>query len=257
MVDAKVLAGLLMQAREKQIPVPNTYKEGLSISDAVEIQRELTRQMVAKGARVIGKKVGFTGKSMRETFHMPGPDYGSLFDVECFSQGTPLDSSRFIYPRVEGEIAFLLKKDLAGPGVNIYDVLDATQGVMACLEFVDSHWETTDFTPGGGVADNGGCGGFMLGSKMLPLADLDLRYIAMFMHKNGELVNSGAGVEVMGDPMNAVAWLANKLYERGDPHLKAGDIVLSGAITPAVPVQKGDNMTISFSRLGSIDVKFI
>lgn len=156
---------------------------------------------------------------------------------------------------MEGEIAFVLHIDLAGPGVTTADVCQATKGVMACLEFVDFRWDfNVSFFDS--VADNAACGGFLLGSRVVPLHGLDLRYIAMFMMKNGELVSSGAGVEVMGDPLNAIAWLANKLGEHGD-RLRAGDVVLSGAITAAVPVVAGDSMNICFSKLGNIEVRFV
>ena len=253
--DKHQLAQLLLEAKDTAAPLPVEYRQAFTLEEAYDVQRELTALKVARGQRVVGKKIGFTGRAMRKQFNIDTSDYGSLFNDEVFSQGTPIPVSKFISPKVEGEIAFLLKKDLKGPGANIYDVLDATQGVMACLEFVDSRWgDSIGFIDS--VADNGGCGGFLLGSKILPLVDLDLRYIAMFVQKNGELLSSGAGVEVMGDPMNAVAWLANCLAAHGD-YLKAGDIILSGALTGATPVVAGDNLSVCFSQLGNIDVKFI
>ena len=203
---------------------------------------------------MIGKKVGFTSRGMRERFNLKEPDYGSIFKTDIHEQGVAFDTSKYITPRVEGEIAFILNKDLRGPGITVADVVTATEGVMACLEFVDSRW-AFDIDILHSIADNGSCGGFMLGSKLIPLRNIDLRYVAMFMMKNGNLVGSGAGVEVMGDPANAVAWLANKMAEDGT-YLKAGDIILSGAIIAAEDVKKGDVMSVNFSQLGEINIRF-
>ncbi|MDR1376537.1 MAG: 2-oxopent-4-enoate hydratase, partial [Synergistaceae bacterium] len=221
-MEKKDLAALLLKAQKEAIPVPSKYRQDFTLEEAYGVQICIKEAKGAQGRRVVGKKIGFTGRGMRRQFGIDTPDYGNLFDDQMFVQGTTLDTVKFVKPRVEGEIAFLLKKDLAGPSVTVYDVLDATQGVMACLEFVDSRWDF-DITFMDSIADNGGCGGFLLGSRMLDLKGLDLRYIAMFMTKNGELMYSGTGVEVMGDPLNAVVWLTNKLTEHGT-HLKAGDI---------------------------------
>ncbi len=255
-IEKEKLAQLLFDAKKNAKEVDRAYRQKMTLEEAYDVQRELTKLKVASGQRVIGKKIGFTGKAMRKQFNIDQPDYGSLFADELFVQGTPIDTSKFISPKVEGEIAFLMKEDLKGPNCNVYDVLRATEGVMACLEFVDGRWGTDGITFIDSVADNGGCGGFLLGSKMLRLVDLDLRAEGMYMLKNGELMASGCGVEVLGDPLNAVAWLADCLARHGD-YIHAGDILLSGALCGALPAAPGDNMSICFSRLGTIDIKFV
>ena len=249
------IARMLMEAQDTAVPIPEKHRQDFTLEEAYAVQTLIREQKEKQGVRVVGRKVGFTGKAMREKFHIDIPDYGNLFHDQYYPQGQPIAAKKFIRPHVEGEIAFLLHKDLAGPGVTAAEVYRATAGVMACLEFVDFRWGF-DITFCESVADNAACGGFLLGSKVVPTDGLDLRYIAMFLQKNGELVSSGAGVEVMGDPPNAVAWLANKLAEHGD-RLRAGDIVLSGAITAAVPVAGGDSVSVCFSELGNIEVKFI
>lgn len=254
-MDKKEIAKMLLKAHEEAKPIPLEYRQDFTIEEAYAVQTEVMKEKIARGGRVIGKKIGFTGRGMRKQFGIDTPDYGNIFDDEIYAQGTAIEAGKFISPRVEGEIAFLLKKDLSGPNCTVYDVIQATDGIMACLEFVDSRWGS-NFTFIDSVADNGGCGGFLLGSKFRKLEEIDLRTIGMYMTKNGELVHSGAGVEVMGDPINAVVWLANQLAEHGSS-MKAGDIVLSGAVTASVPVEAGDCMNICFAELGNIEVKFI
>lgn len=250
----QAIAECLLDARDRAAPLPAGLRQTFTEQEAYEVQQRLTRLKEARGSRRVGRKIGLTSRAMQRQFGIESPDYGNLFDDELFLQGTPIDTARFIEPRVEGEIAFLLKKDLTGPRVTVSDVLAATEGVMACAEIIDNRWGP-GFTVLDSIADNASCGGFLLGSKLLPLKDLDLRLVAMLLRKNGELVHSGASVEVMGDPLNAVAWLASQLSAHGSG-LKAGEIVLSGAITAAVPVQAGDCVSICFSQLGDIHMMF-
>ena len=254
-MDQKQLASMLADAQENGKPVPAEYRQSFSPDEAYAVQAMVHDEKLRRGHRVLGKKIGFTSRAMRMQFNCDEPDYGNLFSDQIFTQGSAIEISRFITPKVEGEIAFLLQTDLAGPHVTSADVLRATYGIMACLEFVDSRW---DFAINvlDSIADNAGCGGFALGSKLVKLDGLDLRYIAMFVEKNGELISSGAGVEVLGDPLKAIAWLANRLAAHGE-RLRAGDIVLSGAITGATPAVKGDAFNVSFSELGSIGVRFV
>jgi len=253
-MDKQKLASMLIEAQQTAKPLPASFRQDFTLEEAYEIQALVRDEKIRQGRRVIGKKIGFTSKGMRRQFQVDRPDYGNLFDDQIFTQGTKIDTSRFIVPRAEGEIAFILERDLRGPGVTAADVLRATYGVMACIEFVDSRWDFP-FSIVDSIADNGGCGGFLLGSRLVRLEGLDLRYIAMFVEKNGELISSGAGVEVLGDPLNSVAWLANALSVHGN-ELKAGDIILSGAITSSVPVAKGDLVNVSFSTLGNISLCF-
>ena len=250
------LAQLLVKAQETATPLPASFRHDfVSEAEAYAVQAAVRDEKIRRGCRVVGKKIGLTSRAMQEQLKTTQPDFGNLFSDQLFLQGMPIPASKFIMPMVEGEIAFVMERDLRGPGVSPADVLSAARGVMACLEFVDFRWDTSQFDLLHSIADNAACGGFLLGSKIVPLSGLDLRYVAMFVEKNGQLVNSGAGVEVMGDPLNAVAWLANSLAEHGEG-LKAGDVVLSGALTRAVPVRAGDSLRVSFSTLGDVGVCF-
>ena len=256
-LNKEELARLLLQAQETGVPLGVEYRQSFaSEAEAYAVQQEVRDEKIRRGFRVVGKKIGFTGKAMRQQFGLDRPDYGYVFSDQVFLQGDPIPIKKFITPKVEGEIAFILKENLQGPGVTVSDVLRATHGVMACLEFVDFRWDLPTFNILDSIADNAACGGILLGSTMVSLDNLDLRYLAMFVEKNGELISSGAGVEVMGDPLNAVVWLANAMAEHGD-FLRAGEIILSGAITGATPIQAEDTMRISFSSLGCIVVKFV
>ena len=250
------LAQLLIKAQETAVPLGVEYNQNFaSEAEAYAVQEAVRDEKIRQGCRVVGKKIGLTSRGMQEMFKTNEPDYGNLFSDQLYLQGAPIPRERFIAPMVEGEIAFVLREDLRGPGVSPADVIRATHGVMACLEFVDSRWDASLFGLLNSISDNASCGGFLLGSKLVPLDGLDLKHIAMFVEKNGNLVSSGAGVEVMGDPCNAVAWLANSLAQHGGG-LKAGDVILSGAITRAVPVVKGDWLRVSFSVLGDVGVYF-
>lgn len=258
-VDNKELARLLLAAGESARPLaPEFAPDFASEAEAYAVQLEVRDEKIRRGCRVVGKKVGFTGNAMRKQFGLERPDYGNVFSDQVFAQGMPLELSKFIAPKVEGEIAVVLKNELRGPGVTASEVIQATAGVMACLEFVDTRWDLSKmkFDIKHSIADNAACGGILLGSKLVPLDGLDLRYLAMIVEKNGEILSTGAGAEVMGDPLNAVAWLANAMAEHGN-YLRAGEVILSGAITGATPVKAGDSMQVSFSVLGSISVKFV
>jgi 2-oxopent-4-enoate/cis-2-oxohex-4-enoate hydratase len=160
-----------------------------------------------------------------------------------------------IQPKAEGEIAFILKHDLMGPGISAADVLRATDGVMACFEIVDSRIRDWKIKIQDTVADNASCGAFVLGDRMVDARSLDLRTCGMVLEKNGEVVVTGAGAATLASPVNAVAWLANTLGKLGMP-LKAGEIVLSGALGAMVPVRAGDNLRVTIGGIGSCSVRF-
>ncbi len=247
----------LIEAEKNTKPLEKKFTEahpGFSLAEAYEIQTLVRDEKIRNGRKVIGKKIGFTSQAMRKQFGINQSDYGNLFDDQIFNQGTPIRTMNLIDPRIEGEIAFVLEHDLVGPGITIADVFRATYGIMASIEIVDSRFGTgIKFEDS--IADNASCGGLVLGSSILSLEGVDLRYLGMFIERNGLLQSSGTAVEVMGNPLNAVAWLANKLAEH-NTHLKAGDIILSGAITGAVPVTHGDILNVSFSKLGNIQLCF-
>ncbi|MGI9861820.1 fumarylacetoacetate hydrolase family protein [Moorella naiadis] len=236
-------------------PLTGTYPE-LTVEDAYHIQLEGIKTKIARGSKVIGKKIGLTSKGMQQLLGVNEPDYGHLLDNMLLLEGEPCRREELLWPRVEGEMAFILKDTLKGPGVTIADVYRATEGIMPAFEIVDSRIRDWKIKLPDTIADNASSARLVLGSRMVPIKDLDLRLIGMVLEKNGEMVSSGAGAAVWGHPAAAVAWLANKLAAF-DIALEAGEIILSGAVTAAENAQAGDVFTVSFHGLGSLNLRFV
>ena len=249
-MDHRAIAAELRRAEAERsaiVPPTTTYPE-LTVDDAYRIQLEIVAARLAQGRKVIGKKIGRTSKGE--------PNYGHLFDDMLIVQGEPCRRDELIHPRIECELAFVLKDTLKGPGLTIADVYRATEGVMPAFEIVDSRIVDWKVKLEDTVADNASSARLVLGGHMLPVKDVDLRLVGMVMEKNGEVVSTGAGAAVWGQPAAAVAWLANRLAAF-DIALQAGEIVLSGAITAAETVSAGDVYTASFGGLGSLNQRFI
>ncbi len=228
----------------------------LSIADAYAIQEAMLSHRLAAGARVVGKKVGATSKAVQAILGgVPQPDFGLLLDDMLYNDGETVDSARLIQPRAEGEIAFFLRRDLMGPGVTAAEVLQATEGVMPCMEIVDSRITDWTIKIQDTVADNASCGVFVLGDRLVDPRRVDLGTCGLVVHRNGDVATTGSGAAVLGHPANAVAWLANTLGRLGIP-LKAGEIVLSGALAPLVPVAAGDHFRIIIGGIGACSIRF-
>ncbi|WP_338823542.1 2-hydroxyhexa-2,4-dienoate hydratase [Moorella humiferrea] len=236
-------------------PLTETYPD-LTVEDAYRIQLAGIEMKKARGSRVIGKKIGLTSRAMQKLLGVNEPDYGHLLDNMLLLEGEPCRRDELLLPRVEGELAFILKDTLKGPGVTIADVFRATEGIMPAFEIVDSRIRDWKIKLQDTIADNASSARLVLGSRMVPIKDLDLRLIGMVLEKNGEVVSTGAGAAVWGHPAAAVAWLANKLAAF-DIALEAGEIILSGAVTAAENASAGDVFTVSFYGLGSLSLKFI
>ena len=228
----------------------------ISIEDAYHIQQRMIARRIEKGERVVGKKIGVTSQAVMNLLGVHQPDFGYLLDGMLYNEGEAIPFDRLIQPKAEGEIAFLLKKDLQGPGVTAVDVLAATEGVMACFEIVDSRIQDWKIKIQDTVADNASCGVFVLGDQLVDISKVDLALCGMVLEKNGEIVVTGAGAATLGHPVNAMVWLANTLGRLGIP-LKAGDIVLSGAMGAMVPIQKGDNLRVTIGGIGGCSVRFV
>jgi len=228
----------------------------LTIGGPSHNQQPMQSPRLAKGERVIGKKIGVTSKPVMNLLGVHQPDFGYLLDGMVYNEGESIEMSSLIQPKAEGEIAFLLKKDLQGPGVTAADVLAATEGVMACFEIVDSRITDWKIKIQDTVADNASCGVFVLGEQLVDISNIDLGLCGMVLEKNGEIVVTGAGAATMGHPVNAMVWLANTLGKLGIA-LKAGDIVLSGAMGAMVPVVKGDNLRMTIGGIGGCSVRFV
>ena len=242
-------------ARQPIAPLTAFHPE-MTIEDAYHVQQRMIARRLDKGERIIGKKIGVTSKAVMNMLGVHQPDFGYLLDGMVYNEGESIAMDSLIQPKAEGEIAFLLKKDLQGPGVTAADVLAATEGVMACFEIVDSRIQDWKIKIQDTVADNASCGVFVLGDQLVDIADIDLALCGMVLEKNGEIVVTGAGAATMAHPVNAMVWLANTLGRLGIA-LKAGDIVLSGAMGAMVPVAKGDNLRMSIGGIGGCSVRFV
>ena len=241
----------------RQTVAPLTDSEpGITIADAYQIQLRMVQRRLDAGEVVIGKKIGVTSKVVMDMLGVRQPDFGHLLSGMVFNEGEAVDTGRLIAPKAEAEVAFMLKRDLCGPGVTAADVLRATDCVMPCFEIVDSRIRDWKIKIQDTVADNASCGVFTLGGTRRSPRDIDLALAGMVLEKNGEIVSTSAGASVQGSPVNAVAWLANTLGALGIA-LKAGDVILSGSQSPLVPVKAGDSLVCSVGGLGSTSVRFI
>lgn len=228
----------------------------ITVADAYRIQLENVDRRLKGGERLIGMKIGLTSQGMQKLLNVDVPDYGHLFDGMLLTDGQVCHVSQLIQPKVEGELSFCLSKTLKGPGVTVADVYEAVRYVVPSVEIVDSRIQDWKVKLQDTVADNGSSARLMVGARMTPIEQVDMRLTGMTLEKNGELANSGTTAEVWGNPAAAVACLANMLAEF-DIELKAGSIVMAGALTAAVPVEAGDVITASFQGMGSVTVKFV
>ena len=228
----------------------------ITIEDAYHIQQRMLARRIEKGEKVVGKKIGVTSKAVMNMLGVGQPDFGYLLDGMVYNEGESIPMDTLIQPKAEGEIAFLLNKDLMGPGLTAADILAATEGVMACFEIVDSRIQDWKIKIQDTVADNASCGVFVLGDKLVDPRKVDLALCGMVLEKNGEIVVTGAGAATMASPVNAMVWLANTLGRLGIG-LNAGDIVLSGALGAMVPVKAGDSLRCTIGGIGGCSVRFI
>jgi len=241
-----------------RVPVePLTNREpDITIDDAYQIQLRMIQRRLDAGEVVVGKKIGVTSKVVMDMLGVNQPDFGHLLSGMVFNEGEPIEVAQMIAPKAEAEVAFILARDLNGPGVTAADVLRATDFVVPCFEIVDSRIRDWKIKIQDTVADNASCGVLTLGGTRRSPRDLDLALAGMVLEKNGEIISTSAGAAVQGSPVNAVAWLANTLGRLGIT-LKAGDIILSGSQSPLVPVKAGDSLQCAVGGLGSTSVRFI
>jgi 2-keto-4-pentenoate hydratase len=227
----------------------------LTVVDAYAIQLANVDHLVAAGHRVLGHKVGLTSKAMQEMLGVNEPDFGVLTDDMIVDDGASIDLARMIQPRVEAEIGLVLAHDLQGPGVTTAEALHAVGFAVAALEIIDSRIADWRIRLVDTVADNGSSGRFVLGPQKTTVDGIDLRLVGMAFSRNGTIVDAGAGAAVLGHPARCVAWLANKLAEFGTG-LRAGQIVMPGALHRAVDASRGDVFLAEYSQLGAVRVRF-
>lgn len=251
------LARRLSEAYISRTPIAplTTSEPTLTIADAYRIQQHQVEQWTAGGRVVRGHKVGLTSAAMQRQLGVDQPDYGHLFADMFHLDGAPIVADTFISPRVEPEIAFVLRSSLKGPGVTVADAIAAVDYVVASLEIIDSRIADWKITLADTIADNASSGGVVLGSQPRRLDELDLRLLGVVVNRNGRVVDTGAGAAVLGSPINALVWLANTVGPLG-VELKAGDVILPGAMTAAVSADPGDTISATFAALGSVSATF-
>jgi 2-oxo-hept-3-ene-1,7-dioate hydratase len=247
---------LLRAERErKAIPQLSRTFPNMEIEDAYRIQDLWAQARIAKGARLVGHKIGLTSRAMQMASKMTEPDYGRILDDALYNDGAQIRADDFLKPRLEVELAFVMGEDLQGPGARVYDVLRATEFIQPALELIDYRTEVpraiTDT-----IADNAAFGAIVVGGRTIRPMDVDIRWIGATLSKNGIIEESGVSAAIMGHPAAGVAWLVNKLHAL-DAKLKKGQIVLAGSFTRPVDIAAGDVIHADFGPLGAIGVSFV
>ena len=249
-------ADALLQADRSRQPIPQvsrTWPE-MEIEDSYAIQQLWADSRVKAGARVVGHKIGLTSRAMQMASKMTEPDYGVLLDDMLYPDGARIPASRFHSPRLEVELAFVLGKPLGGKHVTIYDVLDATAYVTPALEIIDYRTEVPRAICDT-IADNAAAAAMVTGGRVVRPMDIDLRWVAATLSKNGVIEETGVSAAVMGHPAMGIVWLANKLARHGIG-FEAGHILLAGSFTRPTAVASGDTIHADFGPLGSIGISF-
>lgn len=244
--------------RRRETVTPITEREPqVAIDDAYHISLRMVERRVADGETIVGKKIGVTSKAVQSMLDVHQPDFGYLTDAMVYAEGEEVPiGSESIQPRAEGEIAFMLKEDLVGPGVTNADVLRAAEFAMPCFEIVDSRIRDWKIRIQDTIADNASCGLLVLGGDRVSPRSVDLSTCGMVIEKNGEIAATGAGAAALGSPVNCLAWLANTLGRFEIP-LQAGEVILSGSLVPLLPIRPGDHMHLEINGVGSASVRFV
>lgn len=227
-----------------------------TIEDSYAIQGRWRDRQLARGRRLVGRKIGLTSKAMQSATGITEPDYGVMFDDTVVETGEVLEFDRFTNVRIEVELAFVLKDPLEGPHCSLFDVLRATEYVTPALEVLNSHIELEGRTIVDTIADNAAFGAMVLGGTPVRPHDVDLRWVSALLHRNETIEETGVAAGVLGHPGRGVAWLANELSQHGD-RLEAGEIILAGSFTRPVWIERGDTVLADYGELGSISCRFV
>ena len=256
--ELEAAARELIEAEKSGKPCPplrgRLLPEG-DVESAYRVQQLQAQARWDRGERRVGAKIGLTSRAVQENFGVYQPDFGVLTDVMAAGDGVEVRIDRLLQPRVEAEIAFVLGADLTDDRVTTVDLIRAVDHVLPAIEIVDSRIAGWDISIVDTVADNASSGLFVLGTTPRRLADVDLRLCGMVLEHAGEPVSVGAGAACLGNPLHALEWLAGTLVRAGDP-LRAGDVVLSGALGPMVPVTPGAGYEARISGLGTVRTCF-
>jgi 2-oxo-hept-3-ene-1,7-dioate hydratase len=258
------LARQLYDARKSRTPLRHFSKAHptMTVEDGYAIQREWVRLEIADGRRVRGRKIGLTSRAMQQASQITEPDYAPLMDDMFFEQGGDIPFARFIAPRVEVELAFVLGRPLKGPGVTLFDVLSATEYVTPAIEIIDARIEQFDRETKAPrkvydtISDFAANAGIVTGGRPVKPTDVDLRWVGAMLYKNGVIEETGLAAAVLNHPATGVAWLANKIAPY-DEQLNAGDIVLAGSFTRPTGALAGDSFHVDYGPLGSVAFRFV
>jgi 2-keto-4-pentenoate hydratase len=250
-------ARLLLDAFDNGAPIPplTSTHDAMTLDDAYAIQLLQIDELVSRGRSIKGHKVGLTSAAMQRMLGVSEPDFGHLLDDFFYAEHEPIPMHRFIQPRIEPEVAFVLKAPLRGPGVTVHEAIAAVDFVLPALEIVDSRIADWKIGLLDTVADNASSSAVVLGSTPTPLHEVDVRLAGCVMTRNGLVVGTGAGGAVLGSPITSLVWLANTVGPRGVT-LEPGHVVLPGSLCAMVPVSPGDTVTARFSGLGSVTARF-
>lgn len=257
--DVQKVAQSLSRAEQTRAwtePVSNRHPDA-DVADAYRIGLAVRDLKLAAGRSVKGHKIGLTSKAMRAMTGATEPDYGFIFDNWFALEGSAVSRATMNRPLVEVELAFVMGDTLRGPSVNVADVIRATDFVLPALEIVDSRYNGRGKnTLVDSIADAAMCGFVVLGGRPMDLLDVDLRRLSASLAINGDIMETGSASAVMGNPLNAVVWLANKLHEFGVA-MQPGDVILSGSFVKAIPFDAGDSITALFDQLGEVTLRVV
>lgn len=233
----------------------------ITVQDAYRVQDAWVAHKLGLGRKVYGHKIGLTSRAMQKSSNISEPDYGVLLDDMVFSEGTEIPTGRFIVPRVEVELAFLLSRDLQGPNCTVFDVLSATEYVFPAIEIIDARIRQIDPATKATrkvfdtISDNAANAGIICGGRTVRPFDLDLRWVGALLYKNGVIEETGIAAGVLNHPANGVAWLANSYAPHGR-QLKAGQVILAGSFIRPVEVEPGDVFHADYGPLGGVAFRF-
>jgi 2-keto-4-pentenoate hydratase len=251
------LADRLAAAERDHTPIAPLTDDhpDLTVEDAYAIQTINIERRVADGRLIRGRKVGLTATTMQQLLGVNEPDFGVLVDDMFVEDSDEIPMDELLQPRVEAEVAFVMGQDLVGPGVTTSNALGAIAGALPAIEIVDTRIVDWKIKLADTIADNASSGRLVIGGRLTPVTEIDLRLVGMALSRNGRVIDTGAGAAALGNPARCVAWLANKLAAFGIV-LQAGDIVLPGAVHRMVAIEPGDVFRAEFAHLGAVTARF-
>jgi 2-oxo-hept-3-ene-1,7-dioate hydratase len=256
-VHEQIADELQRAERERELlPLLTARYAGMTVDDSYAVQRIWHARGLAAGRRHAGRKIGLTSKVMQAATGITEPDYGAIFADQIYESSSTIEFDRFSNVRIEVELAFVLGEALSGPGVTMFDVLDATKYVVPALEILSSRIELTGRTIVDTISDNAALGAVVLGGSPVTPSAIDLRWVSAVLYRNETIEESGVASAVLGHPALGVAWLANKLAHHQDG-LAAGEIVLSGSFTRPMWVHRADTVLADYRDLGAVSCRFV